>query len=79
MYKLFVIKSFSWFELLMYALLCVSFNAINQLMGDIAGCLFSVIAAVSILFINSFVAATIQAIDEYYNNSIKGNEYEKKK
>ena len=49
MYKLFVIKSFSWFELLMYALLCVSFNAINQLMGDIAGCLFSVIAAVSIL------------------------------
>ena len=48
-------------------------------MGDIAGCVFSVIAAVSILFINSFVAATIQAIDEYYNNSIKGNEYEKKK
>ena len=36
MYKLFVIKSFSWFD--------------------------------------SFVAATIQAIDEYYNNSTKGNE-----
>ena len=72
MYKLFVIKSFSWFELSMYALLCVSFDAINQLMGDIAGCVFSVIAALSILFINSFITATIQAIDEYYNNCIKG-------
>ncbi len=72
MYKLFVIKSFSWFEFLMYALLCISFDAINQLMGDIAGPVFSVIAALSILFINSFLAATIHGIDEYYNHGLKG-------
>ncbi len=72
MYKLFVIKSFSWFEFLMYALLCISFDAINQLMGDIAGPIFSGVAAVSILFINWFVAATIHGIDEYYNHGLKG-------
>lgn len=72
MYKLFVTKSFSWFELLAYALLCISFDAINQLLGNIAGLVFSVIAALSILFINYFVAATIQGIDEYYNNNMKG-------
>ena len=76
MYKLFVIKSFSWFEFLMYALLCISFDAINQFMGDIAGPIFAVIAALSILFINSFVAATIHGIDEYYNNRIKGGDNE---
>lgn len=72
MYKLFVTKSFSWFELIMLALLCISFDAINQLIGDIAGPIFSGIAALSILFINYFVAATIQGIDEYYNHGMKG-------
>lgn len=74
MYKFFVTKSFSWFEFLMYALLCISFDSINYFMGDIAGPIFSVIAALSILFINSFVAATIQGIDEYYNNNMKGKD-----
>lgn len=77
MYKLFVIKSFSWFEFLMYALLCISFDAINQLMGDIAGPIFSVIAALSILFINWFVSAAIQGIDEHYNHGLKRKDDEK--
>lgn len=72
MYKLFVIKSFSWFEFIMFSLLCVSYDAIIQLIGDIAGPIFSVIAALSILFINSFVSATIHGIDEYYNHGLKG-------
>jgi hypothetical protein len=58
----------------MYALLCISFDAINHFMGDIAGTIFLVVAGLSILFINSFVAATIHGIDEYYNQNVKGND-----
>jgi len=72
MYKLFVIKSFSWFEFLMFALLCASFDAIGELFSTTVAIIFSVISALSILFINSFVAATIHGIDEYYNHGLKG-------
>ncbi len=72
MYKLFVTKSFSWFEFVMFALLCVSYDAIIQLIGDIAGPIFLVVSVLSILFINWFVAATIHGIDEYYNHGLKG-------
>lgn len=74
MYKLFVIKSFSWFEFIMFALLCVSYDAIIQLIGDIAGPIFLVVSVLSVLFINWFVSAAIQGIDEYYNHNIKGND-----
>ena len=72
MHKLFVTKSFSWFEFAMCSLIWVSLPAINELFSQLVAIIFSVIAGLSILFINSLVAAAIQAIDEYYNNCIKG-------
>jgi hypothetical protein len=72
MYKLFVTKSFSWFEITMFALLCVSLPAIVKLFSPAVSLIFSVIVALSILFINWIVAAAIEGIDEYYNHGIKG-------
>lgn len=77
MYNLFVTKRFTWFEFIMFALLCVSYDAIIQLIGDIAGPIFLVVSVLSVLFINWFVSAAIQGIDEYYNHGLKGKDDEK--